>query len=430
MICSSCIVIFVLILSAARGQSARWQSFGPEGGTFIETVIDSNDPDRILAFTSWPAQVYGTDNGGQRWSLLDELSDASIFDVAAFDFSQINATALEGCYWSADSGANWAYSSYPPFPGKTLSTTALCIHPSNKKIVYASGFTSIDRRNFQLVLFKSTDGGATWEYSTPFAETDIQARVYNITISRTDPNQMYICGYRIVYMNPFHLNQGFLFKSSDGGETWSDLSDAVDPNMSEYHQSFRGIAVDPTDATRIYLASPYSNGLFYSTDSGASWDLVEMGVYNPFSLCIDPADPAKLYMGDIDKVHFSTDYGQTWSSIGDPITDRVYHIGVSPSSPANVYVSTFLGLYRSRDGCGTLEAIHHGIYGSRISALALAPSQPTRLFIEHDANEVVSSDNSAETWDACGYFAICGNVCDLLVHPTNPDIVLALEQGG
>lgn len=68
--------------------------------------------------------------------------------------------------------------------------------------------------------------------------------------------------------------------------------------------------------------------------------------------------------------------------------------------------------------------------GSTIPALAIAPSQPTTSFIEVDGVGVYASTDSGTTWEPKGYFVICGNVCDLVVHLTDPDIVLALEGTG
>jgi photosystem II stability/assembly factor-like uncharacterized protein len=255
---------------------------------------------------------------------------------------------------------------------------------------------------------------------------------YDMAVSGSNPNVIYVSGYK---SNGFDY-YGALFKSTDGGATWTDISSSVDTVSWSF---FYSIAVDPVDADKIYIGGDYCIYSPIRTGRGLdlSWTYVPIQLY-PTSIGIDPVDPSKIYAAGINyiddqtmySVGVSTDYGQSWTLHDDCIQGEAIQVEVAPASPSTIYISTYNGLFRSSDSAGNWTIAHEGIHATRITALAVAPSEPSTVVVEYDGCGLMGTYDNGTSWDYLGYFVGCGNVCDILINPANADTVLALEGSG
>ena len=216
-----CVILFPgLLIFPSMTFCATWEPVGPEGGNFIFSMTNPADADEITAITSSPspANVYRSTDGGESWSKIGEIPSSYIYNVSAFDFSTLYAITSSYCYRSTDGGISWSEARLPTSSGRPR---CVCAHPTNNRIVYAAGYYSDYNSypyTYNMVFFKSTDGGRNWSTSQFFSFDYFYPR--DMAISATNPNVIYMAGIKEVG----EYYGGALFTSSDGGQSWTDIS--------------------------------------------------------------------------------------------------------------------------------------------------------------------------------------------------------------
>ena len=416
-------VVGLLVVGLASvGDCASWEQLGPDGGTFLLSVADPANVNNVTAITSYPsrAMALNTSNGGGSWVEAAEIPYYYLQDCAAFDYSRLFATSRYGCYYSTDGGENWLYGRYSQ---PSVYANCICVHPTDPSRVYAAGYLyqSGSQTPYSLALFNSIDGGANWSVSSfsplPYVWP------YDIAISRTNPDVLYIAGIKADASSIYY---GAAFKSTDGGENWTDISEIVTAVRSRY---FYSVAIDPTNVNNVYLGGP--NYFYRSTDGGASWANTGVNMHVS-AMAIDSGNPSTVYGAGYDDVYKSVNYGQTWTTKENVMNGRARCIHVAQAGSSTVYLATEAGFYRSADSGETWHVAHDGVQAARIPALAVAPSEPTTIYVEHDGGSLASpcvSNDSGLSWVDRPPLSECGGIIDFLVDPDDPEIVLALEYG-
>lgn len=420
---------FILIFStAAFGES--WECVGPSGGYFLGSVTNPADASQVTVITNGPTNVYRSMDDGASWNKIGEIPTSSYIlnDMCAFDFSTLFAITNTRCYRSTDGGVTWYSSS---FPSSSTDVYHVCVDPVDGGNVYAVGRRyNSNNGTYSLLFFKSTNGGQSWVTSTLYTFD----RFYpaDIAVSKSDPDVIYITGYKSIGKNYY----GFLFKSTNGGAGWTDISSLVD---TERYSFFYSVAVDPDDAEKVYIGGEFCLYRSYRTGRGAdlTWTHIPIPLY-ALSFGFDPVDSSRIYAAGVNfigdrtaySVGVSTNYGQSWTLHNDCIKSEPIKVEVAQASPSTIYISTYNGLFKSTDRGNSWAVAHEGIHATRITALAVAPSDPSTVIVEYDGCGLMGSYNNGANWDYLGYFVGCGNVCDILINPENADAVLALEGSG
>ena len=419
------VALFVCLLPVAA-LCAVWESVGPSGGYFLGSVTNPADASQITAVTNGPSNVYQSGDGGTSWSKIGEI-DASPYilnDFAAFDFSKLFAITTSGCYRSTDGGENWLYTAFPSY---ARSAYRVCVDPTDGDKVYAVGldYNSFDGK-YNMVFLKSTDGGKYWT-ARGFLKFDY-FYPQDMAVSKSNPNIIYVAGIQETYTDLTYYYYGALLKSSDGGDNWEDISSSVEP---EPYQYFLSVAVDPTNAENVYVGG--ISYFYRAIRTGRNRVLTWQRIQRSLPVCaigIDPGDPSRIYAAGYQSVSVSTDYGQSWTDHSDGIGGEGTHVEVAPADHSTVYVSTDNGLSKSSDSGNNWGFSHEGIHAAKVTAIAVAPSNPTTVLLEYDGVGMMGSYDSGGKWADLGYFVGCGNVCDIVVNPTNENSVLALEGAG
>ena len=258
------------------------------------------------------------------------------------------------------------------------------IDPTNPDTVYVAVFgTSADG------VYKSTDGGTSWSDSGLFSTP-----VLTLAIDPVEPSTLYA-----------GTGEG-VFKSIDDGQSWVATNSGL--RDSEIIDDVPGyvvlsLAIDPSDSETIY-AGTFGNGVFKSTDAGASWVPFNSGLpalavlrSPPVVTCliVDPSNPATIYAGisagsasdGIFKstnvgVFRSTNGGQRWDPLNvDRKFDRkpthVLALAIDPTSPATVFAGSFgRGVFKSTNQGESWTAVNSGLTAAMVLALAIDPSSP------------------------------------------------------
>src|SRR6185436_8226535 len=170
-------------------------------------------------------------------------------------------------------------------------------------------------------LFKSTNGGNSWTRLNNFPNV-----AFTIAIDPTAPATLYAGG-------------GVMYKSIDGGTNWSSSSTGL-PTIG-----LRTLAIDPTNTATIYCGT--NSGLFKSIDSGASWANASAGIGSApvVSLVINGASPATLYAGIANgKIFKTVDGGTNWNaSYVTLFSTSINALAINPASPSTVHAGAAAG---------------------------------------------------------------------------------------
>ena len=200
-------------------------------------------------------------------------------------------------------------------------------------------------------VFKTTDGGKTWEQLTDGLPKGPYGRC-GVSVYRKDPNVVFavvqtdrtttsVTGQAPTPKDkdgnpgkPGPVENGGVFKSTDKGKTWAKLNDLV-PRPFYYGQ----IRVDPTDDKRVYCLGV---GFYLSTDGGVTFAAVQFPQANPVhadnhALWIDPANPDRVILGNDGGLYVSTNRAKSFTAIRTLVISQFYGVAVDTRTPYHVY---------------------------------------------------------------------------------------------
>ena len=208
---------------------------------------------------------------------------------------------------------------------------------------------AVDRSNTNHIIvgantggvWKTVDGGTTWSVLT---DNLSNLNVYALAIDPINSNTYF-----------WGTTSGTIFKSTNAGATWSFLADTGNGAVNK-------ILVDPTDTNKIYC-SVEGGGIFRSINGGVNWTLINPTATNGYDVEFKPGDTNTIYASG-DRFYKSTDGGATFSVVPFPFGNGPKMIGVSEADPSMVYVveasgGIFSGLYKSTDSGVSFTKLNH-----------------------------------------------------------------------
>jgi photosystem II stability/assembly factor-like uncharacterized protein len=281
--------------------------------------------------------VYKSVDGGKTWShigladtrqigaLIVDPNNPDIVLVAAFGHA-FGPNAERGVFRTTDGGKSWTKVLY-----KDEHTGAIDVSfdPHDSKIVYAALWQA--RRqpwNFSSGgpgsgLYRSTDGGVTWtRLSGNGLPAGILGRIH-VSVSGADSRRVYAM---------IEAEQGGLFRSDDGGVHWQRVND--DGRLSQRAWYFSTILADPRDVDTVYAEN---TGLFRSTDGGKTFELLPARHGDHHGIWVDPTDPDRIIEASDGGASISFDKGKTWSTVYNQPTAQFYHVSVDTRFPYYAY---------------------------------------------------------------------------------------------
>jgi photosystem II stability/assembly factor-like uncharacterized protein len=224
-----------------------------------------------------------------------------------------------GVYRSRDGGATWQKVLYK---GDGIGAIDLAFDPSNPQTVYAA-LWAVRRPPWFIYapangpgggLFKSTDGGGTWNQLTNGLPTDGLGRM-GIAVAPANPRRIYVIA---------DAKEGGLFRSDDAGATWTKVS--ADARIWGRGWYFSKVAVDPKNPDIVYVPN---TGVYKSIDGGKTWGAplkASPGGDDYHQMWISPDDPARMAVAGDQGTIVSVDHGETWSSWYNQSTAQLYHV--------------------------------------------------------------------------------------------------------
>ncbi|MGH9484310.1 MAG: WD40/YVTN/BNR-like repeat-containing protein, partial [Terriglobales bacterium] len=357
----------------------------------------------LTSALSW--RSVGPYSGGRVTSLAGIGSEPSVFYMG---------TAGGGVWKTTNYGHSWRPITEKFFKPNTSGTVgAIAIAPSNSKIIYVGTGDSAPRNTVLTGagMYKSTDGGKTWNY-IGLGNTHI---ITWILIDPQNPDVVYVAALGHLFgPNP----QRGVFKTTDGGQTWKKILYVND------HTGAITMAMDPSNPQVVYAAmwqmtrrhytfssGGPGSGLYKSTDGGATWSNIShrpglpTGIFGKIGVAVAPSDPNVVYAliqadfeGQAGGLFRSDNAGQTWRLINKSmdITQRAFYYGrvfVDPKDANTIYLPN-VGVYVSRDAGKKLIALRppHGDN----HAFWVNPDNPQILIEGNDGGAAVSLDGGKD----------------------------------
>src|SRR6202453_2250627 len=379
---TSFLLLAVCFLSTALLAAGPWQVLGPDGGDARSLAYDAHNPDHILLGTS-TGQMFDSNDGGRTWSRLARLGgDEYVLDHISVDPQNSNKIYVSAwsssgqqigeIFRSLDGGANWK--TLPAMHGKSIRAMAMFKGDSN--VLVAGALDGV---------YRSKDGGDTWEHLSPANSTEIK-NIESIAVDPKDPNT--------VYAGTWHL----AWKTSDGGANWQHINKGMIDDSDVF-----SVIVDH-DNPAIVFASACS-GIYTSHTAGNLFAKIQ-GI--PFSarrtrvLKQDPTNENIVYAGTTEGLWKSVDLGKVWKRVTSPEV-VVNDVMIDPRDSNKVLLATDRsGVMASTNGASTWSTSNQG-YAHRYVSAILADRQDIKTLYVGVVNDreyggVFYSNDAGQHW--------------------------------
>jgi len=360
--------------------------------------------------------VWKTNDYGRTWNPIFDGQDTGSIGAVAVAPSNPNVVYAgsgeglrrpdlsvgDGIYKSTDAGAHWQHLGLRD--GQQIS--ALAVDPANPDRLFAAVMGHPYGPNAERGLYRSLDGGVSWQ---KVLASDEDTGAASVVIDPHHP--------QIVYANlwasrnpPWRLRdileifeRGGLYKSLDGGTTWTRLRTGLPASIGRV-----GIDVSRSDSNRLYAWVNYADGcgIYRSSNAGASWTKVNSedricGRGNDFSgITIDPSDPNIVYAANT-TTYRSTDGGRTWTGIkGAPGGDDYHTIWIDPNNRNIILLACDQGATLSINGGQTWSSWYNQPTAQFYHVIA-DDRFPYRVFggqQESGSAEVASRSDDGSIW--------------------------------
>jgi photosystem II stability/assembly factor-like uncharacterized protein len=346
----------------------RWRMIGPFRGGRVNAVSGvAGQPDTFY-FGSVGGGVWKSANAGRTWTPIYDAtdvasigaigvapSDANVIYVGTGEADMRDSIAFgNGVYKSNDAGKTWKHLGLE----NTKQIGRIIVDPKNPNTVFVAALGNVYAPNPDRGVYRSRDGGATWQ-KVLFKNDDVGA--IDLAFDPVDSKTVYATLWNVrrppwfIYA-PANGPGAGIFKSVDGGTTWTDISEGI-PLEGRGHI---GIAVAPTNRNRLYaVVDAKEGGVFTSINGGGLWTrlssdkrLWDRGWYFE-KVNIDPKNADIVYVMNT-SMYRSTDAGKTWTPIkGAPGGDDYHQLWINPDDPKRMIVASDQGAIVTVDGAAT-----------------------------------------------------------------------------
>ncbi|HKK75127.1 MAG TPA: hypothetical protein VJ953_08655 [Saprospiraceae bacterium] len=369
----------------ALSQALPWRNIGPANMMGRIAAVEAHpDNYRHVLMASASGGVYQSLNGGMTWDIIfDKYGANSIGSVAMFvpnpdiiwvgtgESANRNSSGWgNGLFKSTDGGESFEYVGLQ----NTHHIAEIATHPSNPDIVYVAAVGHLWGYEGERGLYKTTDGGKSWEKLTNGLPDDGKTGCTEIIMHPENADVLF-AGFYHRLRTPYHYTsggeQGGMFKSTDGGKSWRKLTDGLPTGETgmidlSIHRKNPDIMVAAVEADENLPEGVPGTGIYRSDDGGESWRYLYKHAVRPFyhgQICIDPLDDNYIYMVSRGPVR-STDGGQSfqerrWRADGGDDHD----MWISPNDSHIMYLATDQGLKLSVDRGQTWLSLNNTAIG-------------------------------------------------------------------
>ena len=343
----------------------RYRNIGPfRGGRSVAVTGVTSQPN-VYYFGSVGGGVFKSTDGGDNWTPVSDGQPFGTGTVGALAVSESDPNVVyagmgeacirgnfshgDGVYKSVDAGKTWKHVGL----SDTRIVGRIKIHPKNPDVVFVAALGHAAGANDERGVFRSKDGGKTWQKSL-FKSN--KAGAVDLSMDPSNPNVLYAAIWE-AKRTPYSLESGGpdsgLWKTTDGGDTWTDIS--RNQGLPKGTLGRIGIAVSPADSERVYAnVEAEDGGVFSSSDAGKTWTKVSTDrnlrqrAWYYTHIFADPKNADTMYVLNVG-FHKSIDGGRTYTTLNPPHGDN-HDMWIAPDDPSRMITANDGGANVSFDG--------------------------------------------------------------------------------
>lgn len=424
----------------------EYRLLGPFRGGRSAAVTGVPNQPNLYYFGATGGGIWKTKDGGREWENISDgyfggsigaiavsKSDPNVIYVGGGEKTvRGNVSSGYGIWKSVDAGKTWQASGLP----QSRHVPRIVIHPTNHNIVYAGVLGNIYKPTQERGVYKSTDGGKTWK-KTLFSNE--HSGVVDLIMDPTNPRILYASTWR-VQRTPYSLSSGgegsALWKSTDSGETWTEIS--VNKGFPEGVLGIIGITVSPINNQRLWtiVENKDQGGLYRSDDGGKTWTQVNderklrQRAWYYTRVYADTKDVNTVYVLNV-RYHKSTDGGKNFNTYNAPHGDH-HDLWIAPENPDRMIIGDDGGAQVTYDG-GETWSTYHNQPTSQFYRVTTDNAFPYRIYVAQQDNSTIRiphrTDGYAITEDDWESTA-GGESAHIAVDPEDNDIVYGGSYDG
>jgi photosystem II stability/assembly factor-like uncharacterized protein len=423
----------------------EWREVGPFRGGRVAAVEGIASQPNTYYFGGTGGGVWKTTDGGVSWkNVSDGFFGGSIGAVAASEWDpnvvyagggevtvRGNVSHGDGMWKSTDAGKTWTKSGLE----NARHITRVRIHPRDPDVVYAAVLGHVFGPSKERGVYRTKDGGKTWERILYVNES---AGAVDLVLDPTNPRILYASTWRVL-RTPYSFESGgegsALWKSTDGGDTWKNLTKSK--GMPKGTLGIIGVTVSASNPQNVYaIVEADKGGVFRSHDGGDTWDKasesrdLRQRAWYYSRIYADPKDEDAVYVVNV-RFHKSKDGGKTFTTIATPHGDN-HDLWIAPNDPLRMIESNDGGANVTTDGgrSWTSEGNQPTAQFYRVSTdnsfpyrILGAQQDNSALRIRHRST---SGSIGAEDWQVTAG----GESGSIVAKPDDPDVVYGGSYGG
>jgi photosystem II stability/assembly factor-like uncharacterized protein len=425
--------------SEANVSAMKWRLVGPFRGGRSNAVEGVRGAPRTFYFGSTGGGVWKTTDGGERWTNVSDgffetgsvgaiavsESDPNVVYVGMGEHAVRGVTTShgDGVYRSTDAGRSWTHMGLD----RTRSISRIRIDPRDPDLVYVAAQGAPYGPSEDRGIYKSKDGGKSWEkihyVSENAGPSDLSMDMNNPRIlyaaywdhrrlpwtvrsggpgsgiwKSTDsgetwsqlseglPDLMGKIGIDVSRANPDRVfanveaadGKGGVYRSDDGGESWTQTTDVREVQTRSWY--YMKIFADPRDENTVYVLNA---PMLRSIDAGKSFTPVQVGHGDTHDLWIDPDDSDRMILGDDGGGEVTFNGGGSWSTLQNQPTAQFYRVSTDNQFPYHIYGgqqdNSALGIASAAPG-GIGWGAFYSVSGCESAYLAFDPDDPRYVF--------------------------------------------------
>jgi len=426
--------------------SLEYRLLGPFRGGRSAAVAGVSDKPNLFYFGATGGGVWKTEDGGRQWkNISDGFFGGSIGSIAVSeDDSNViyvgggestvrgNVSSGYGVWKTVNAGKSWESVGLE----NSRHIPRLVVHPRDHQTVYAAVLGNIYEPSSERGIYKSTDGGKTWNRKLFVNEN---AGAVDLIMDPTNPRILYASTWNI-RRTPYSLSSGgegsALWKSVDSGETWKEIS--KNGGFAEGILGNIGVAISPVnnDVVWAIVENKDKGGVYKSMDGGSTWTYINserklrQRAWYYSRIYADPQDVEVVYVLNV-RYHKSIDGGKTYSTHNAPHGDH-HDLWIAPENPKRMIMGDDGGAQITYDG-GETWSTYHNQPTAQFYRVTTDDAFPYRIYAAQQDNSTIRISHRNENWNISEddwEVTAGGESAHITIDPTNNDIVYGGSYDG
>lgn len=426
-------------------KATKWRNIGPFRGGRSAAVTGVPGKANLFYFGSTGGGVWKTNDAGNTWqNISDGFFGGSVGSIAVSESDNNvmyvgngectvrgNVSSGDGMWKSVDAGKTW----YPIGLEQARHIPRVRIHPDNPNIAYAAVLGDLYKSSEERGVYKTVDGGNTWK-KVLFSNKD--AGAIDLIIDPNNPRILYATTWN-VRRTPYSLSSGgegsALWKSTDEGETWKNIS--TNKGLPDGIWGISGVTVSPVNSDIVWaLIENEKGGVYKSMDAGKTWKLINderklrQRAWYYTRLYADTMDENILYIMNVN-YHKSTDGGKTYKTFNAPHGDH-HDLWIAPEDNQRMIIGDDGGAQVSFDA-GENWSTYTNQPTAQFYRVTTDNHFPYRIYGAQQDNSTVRISHRTDgrfiterDWESTAG----GESAHLAVDPADNDIVYGGSYGG